>query len=402
MTFSPQQERALTAASNWLRSGNAPVFRLFGYAGTGKTTLATTLAQGVAGRVHFAAYTGKAASVMRQRGCPDATTIHRLIYKPAGKSSKTLLALEDSLAKLLKAHPEGEPETPQITQLRRLIKDEGERVSRPSFILNPESPLHYCSLIIIDEASMVDEQMGHDLLSFGKPVLVLGDPAQLPPVRGEGFFTGSNSTPDVVLTEIHRQAKDNPIIRLATSVREGSSLNVGTYGNSSVLERGAFTRALAKDADQVIVGRNATRKDFNRNYRTNILGFKTPLPCVGDKLVCLRNNHDLGLLNGGMYTAREVAAVEAGTVDLLIENEDGQLPVTAHKGHFDGTEIPWWDKKEAEEFDYGYALTCHKSQGSQWGKVLVFDESFSFREHAQKWLYTAITRASESVTVIKT
>ena len=70
---------------------------------------------------------------------------------------------------------------------------------------------------------MVDEELGRDLLSFGKPVLVLGDPAQLPPVKGGGFFT--EAEPDIMLTEVHRQAADNPIIRMSMVVREGGRLD---------------------------------------------------------------------------------------------------------------------------------------------------------------------------------
>jgi exodeoxyribonuclease-5 len=274
-------------------------------------------------------------------------------------------------------------------------------VRRPNFVLNPESELHHAALIVIDECSMVDERMGQDLLSFEKKILVLGDPAQLPPVRGEGFFTGQK--PDVMLTEIHRQAKDNPIIQLATLVREGKSLSEGSYGSSRVGPLSLFSKQLAQQTDQVIVGRNLTRAKFNQNYRQNILGLRSPLPCVGDKLVCLRNNHDLGLLNGQLWTVEETTVPDADQIDLVVRSDDGQTvqAVNAHTQIFLGSEIPWWARKDAEEFDYGYALTCHKSQGSQWAKTLIFDESLCFRENARQWLYTAITRASESVTILR-
>ena len=91
MQFSPQQDDALKAAAAWLkaaRRGKArQVFRLFGYAGTGKTTLAQHLAEGVDGDVLFAAFTGKAAQVLRSRGAEGARTIHSLIYRPPVPSS---------------------------------------------------------------------------------------------------------------------------------------------------------------------------------------------------------------------------------------------------------------------------------------------------------------------------
>ena len=401
IAFSPEQQSALAKATVWFmeqgRPGANQVFRLFGYAGTGKTTIAQELAAQIAGskRVLFAAFTGKAAYVMNQRGCPGATTIHRLIYKPSGRSHEALVELQTKLEALCAMDPQP---IERIEQIKKLIHDEEESVSRPAFLLNVESDVHHCSLVVIDECSMVDAKMGHDLLSFGKPILVLGDPAQLPPVRGEGFFTAS--TPDITLTQIHRQASGNPIISLATQVRLGNTLPPGDYGSSHIGKRSDFSKASLDGIDQVIVGRNATRKRFNADYRRWMLGVTDPMPVPGDKLVCLRNNHELGLLNGGQWTVEDVSL--AGCfLHLRILDGDIVQVVTAHAAIFNGQEIPYYEKRDAEEFDFGYALTCHKSQGSQWDNVLILDESESFQDKAQQWLYTAITRASKRVTILK-
>src|SRR5947207_14034319 len=101
--------------------------------------------------------------------------------------------------------------------------DSGE--ATPSFDLSDEGPAAKAKLIVIDECSMVDAELGRDLLSFGAPLLVLGDPAQLPPIQGGGFFT--NAEPDAMLTEIHRQALNDPIVRLSMDVREGRALEIG-------------------------------------------------------------------------------------------------------------------------------------------------------------------------------
>ncbi|MGY3456318.1 ATP-dependent exoDNAse (exonuclease V) alpha subunit [Bradyrhizobium sp. LM3.4] len=198
-TFTPHQDAALKAVGDWLkakpgRNGTPPVFRLFGFAGTGKTTLARHIADGVDGEVKFAAFTGKAALVMRNKGCDEASTIHSLIYR---------------------------------------TRESGEE--QPSFELWDDAPASKAKLIVIDECSMVDAELGRDLMSFDCPLLVLGDPAQLPPIQGAGFFT--NSEPDAMLTEVHRQAQDDPIVRMSMDVREGRELDIGRYGESEVVSR---------------------------------------------------------------------------------------------------------------------------------------------------------------------
>lgn len=376
------------------------MFRLFGYAGTGKTTLAQHFAQDVAGPVLFGAFTGKAALVLRQRGCFNATTIHKLIYQPKDKSKIHLLALEDAYNKLRATPNPGADILNEMVELEQQILEEKENLKRPSFTLDMNSAVRDAALVVIDECSMVDGAMGSDLLSFGTKVLVLGDPAQLPPINGAGFFTECN--PDIMLTEIHRQAKDNPIVAMATEVRMGRCLPMGQYGESCVMTRedSRYGQELFMAGDQVIVGKNDTRRRFNARFR-EVKGFSGDLPVKGDKLVCLRNNHDLGLLNGAIWTVDEVFGSDDDSVGMKVRDGEDTVEVMAHAAIFKGEDVPYWAKRDAEEFDFGYALTCHKAQGSQWGHVIVIDESAVFRQDRARWLYTAITRASEKVTVIK-
>lgn len=402
MQWSPQQDAALLDVQHWLRcvGGNAlpgrqQVYRLFGYAGTGKTTLARHLAADVKGRVEFCAYTGKAARVLREKGCP-ASTIHKLIYVPREKSRKRLLKLEQAYAEAT--------DEAQRRLLWRQMQEEKVNLSRPQFSLNTESGISEASLIVVDEASMVDERVGQDLLSFGVPILALGDPAQLPPVRGEGFFMRQD--PDTQLTEIHRQASDNPIIRLASLIRRGEKVVDGTYGESLVCSKRRTNpedlRDLALEADQIIVGRNATRRATNKRVR-QIRG-REGLVEDGEKLVCLRNNHDLGLLNGSIWHVDRVESVDDDFVVADLVDDDGvRVTTSMHAHHFRSEEVQmaWWDRKENDEFDFGYALTCHKSQGSQWDSVYVMDESRIARKDAKRWLYTAVTRAAEKVVLVR-
>lgn len=364
MKWSSQQDDALVAVDRWRRdSAGKQVFRLFGFAGTGKSTLAREVAASVGGLVLFGAFTGKAALVMRSKGCDGARTIHSMIYR---------------------------------------IEDKERR--QPRWVLNPDSDVADADLIIIDECSMVDTRLGADLLSFGAKVLVLGDPAQLPPVGGAGFFT--RATPDVMLTEIHRQAADNPIIRMSVDIRQGRELSVGEYGDSRVIHRSDLSSTDVMDADQVLVGLNRTRHTYNRRLR-ELKGIASPSPVRGDRLVCLKNKSPKGLLNGGLWCVQQASEAE-GLIDMAVTSLDEpgreeEVDVTVPREFFDGTEekLDWRQRKWFEEFTFGYALTVHKSQGSQWPNVLVFDESAAFREDRTKHLYTAVTRAAETLTVVQ-
>ena len=157
---------------------------------------------------------------------------------------------------------------------------------------------------------MVDAELGRDLLSFGVPVLVLGDPAQLPPIQGGGFFT--EAEPDVMLTEVHRQAQDNPIVRLSMDIRAGEYLEPGRYGETEVVAKSDLDPQRVLDADQVLVGRNATRRAYNNRMRER-RGFEDAMPSAGDKLVCLRNNRKKGLFNGGLWTVKERGRRKGGS-----------------------------------------------------------------------------------------
>ena len=375
MQFSPQQDEALQAVSRWLKAGRPQLFRLFGYAGTGKTTLARHFASHVDGQVQFAAFTGKAAQVLRSKGATNARTIHSLIYRPKGE----------------------EETADEIT---------GKTSMTPTFTLNRQSPIAKAKLIIVDECSMVDEALGRDLLSFGVPVLVLGDPGQLPPISGGGFFT--EAEPDHLLTEIHRQARDNPIIRLAQDVREGREFMKGDFGAAQVISKDEVTQELVMEADQVLVGTNRTRKRYNQRLR-ELKGFSAAYPQAGDKLVCLRNDPAKGLLNGSLWKVMSSAkeTIKPG-INLLVSPEEddperGIAKIKLLKAQFDDpdTEIPWATKKRFDDFDFGYALTVHKAQGSQWDNVVLFDESWAFRDMRQRWLYTAVTRAAQRLTVVR-
>src|SRR5664279_3309443 len=304
--FSPHQDAALNAVAQWLKAkpgsnGTPQVFRLFGYAGTGKTTLARHLADQADGEVKFAAFTGKAASVMRGKGCTGASTIHSLIYR---------------------------------------ARESGEEI--PSFDLWDDAPASKAELIVIDECSMVDAEPGR-------------------------------------------------------------------YGETEVVRKDDLDPQRVLEADQVLVGRNATRRAYNIRMRER-RGFEDKMPSAGDKLVCLRNNRKKGLFNGGLWTVKERGARKGGaktgimTMRLLPDDDTGLRggKVSVRPECFSGgiEQIDWARRKPYDEFDYGYVLTVHKAQGSQWDDVVLFDESFAFPDSRERWLYTGVTRAAKRLTVV--
>jgi len=407
MRWSPQQDDALKQVNEWLQHGEEQVFHLFGYAGTGKTTLARHLAEGVDGTVLFAAFTGKAAYVLQTKGCSGATTIHSLIYHSRDKGKAQLVEMERQLQTLigeLVAEGKDPDKSDRVRDIQKMIEQERESLKQPFFVLNPDSEVRHAKLVIIDECSMVDARMGADLLSFGVKVLVLGDPAQLPPVGGAGYFT-ENVRPNIMLEEIHRQAEESPIIRMATQVRLEQPLSLGDWGDACRVVAGEkIDPDLALSFDQILVGKNKTRFATNRRVRT-LKGIDDVYPVQGDRLVCLRNDHDAGLLNGAIFSVVSVGGVmdEKVLMDIVPEGSNFAQEVMAHEHYFlgKGDDLPWFERKEAQEFDYGYALTVHKAQGSQWDSVLLFDESWVFRKDRWRWLYTGITRAAEKLTVVR-
>ena len=400
MDWSPQQEKALALVGEWIERPKKQVFYLAGYAGTGKSTLARHLSANVSGRVAFGAFTGKAALVMRSMGCRDATTIHSMLYVPYDKSTVKLRQLESELKRITEEpvdHAMWEPK-----KLRKMIAAERERLKQPGFELKLNADVRNSSLIVVDEVSMIDERMGIDLEGLGVPILVLGDPAQLPPVKGGGYFT--SRTPDFLLTEVHRHAEGSGIVELATSIRAGRRPPRGDYHGSRIIGKSGISVEDLLKYDQVLVGRNATRQRLNSKMRQS-LGRTSAYPVAGDRLVCLQNDHDAGLLNGGLFTVLEDAeGPDDGIMWIHIKDDfDGRKrSVLAHVHPFEGRldELVGWQRREAQLFDFGYALTVHKAQGSQWPRVCVVDESRCFPDHAQRWLYTAVTRAQESVDIV--
>lgn len=402
--WSPEQEAALDKARRWIDAprGSVPqVFKLEGYAGTGKTTIARELYEH-AGRVAACAYTGKAASVMAGKGLSNASTAHRLIYTPIGNDSEAKLEEMRREIGVLCEVPDPNRETLlRIEALRRQIDLLAPEAGKPKFVLKDRDALAGVDLILLDEHTNINDPMGEDMLSMGIKVLALGDPAQLPPVRGTGFF--SRFPTDVTLTEVHRQARDSAIIMLATAVREGRSLSYGEWSDARVVRSIGAETALA--ADQILCGTNARRRAINMRHR-QLAGHDyraDPMPRDGERLVCLKNDHEIGLLNGTLWDQVGDTDWQPGDTDvyLTVRPDTGgdtmSLPAEASI-FIDEDQKPKWGG--SQWFSYGYCLTVHKSQGSQWDNVVLFND-WPGRQSRKEWLYTGITRAAEDLTIVQ-
>lgn len=419
------QADAVDRVVRWFYDPIAPqVFRFFGYAGTGKTTLAQYIVARLGlTRVHYVAFSGKAADVLRRKGCAGAQTIHSLIYRPDGNDQAALDRLQDMLDDL------DDPDGPLGDRLREIIA-EGITTDpdNPRFVRRDASELVGADLLVVDEVSMVNGDVMDDLKSFGVKILCLGDPAQLPPVTGDA--TVIDGEPDVQLTTIHRSASDSPVTRIATAVRcaEEWDWTLGVNGEDDGSGRWTHTTiARACEMDQVLVWSNRLRWDLVKAMRRH-LGRTGDMPEPGDKIMTLVNSDTAQVLNGQQFVVESVhETAHTGKLDLHVIGEDGtRQKLTVWKDGFLGLDGERTAKRHGRSSTavatFSHAITVHKSQGSQWDRVLVVDDTrgirgMTYHQHlersgkavaraeghlaARRWLYTAITRAAVQVAIVK-
>jgi len=372
-----------------------PYTIISGYAGSGKSTLIKYIISALpvdpVTEVCYIAFTGKAATVLKQKGCYNATTAHKLLYY-----SKQL--------------PSGK------------------------FIHEPRKNLEDAyKVIVVDEVSMLPKPMWDLLLSHKIYVLACGDPGQLPPVNPEDNNHVLDN-PHIFLDEIMRQAQDSEIIRLSMHVREGKPLSSFQALGEQVklFSKNEICTGMYDWADQILCATNDTRNYIN-NFIREKKGYG-PEPCVGDKIISLSNhwefysaNGNWPLTNGSIgtidsffkqnkYTFRYIrtAPIEYMMTHMdfeddtfmnipidynyLVNNTSTLTPIEIYKMKKNKN----CDLEPPYDFAYAYAITCHKAQGSEWNKVLVFKKKFPFnKEEHQKWLYTAITRAKDKLVLIR-
>lgn len=384
MQLSPDQKYALDVLLSWYRQKDKKSYiTLGGYAGTGKTTLISILRQQLHKKnnklkVAFVSYTGKGARVLEGKISHSKSkykqdyigTIHSLFYSPII-----------------------DPETEEI------IGWEGKDTID-------------IDLIIVDEASMVNQRIWQDMLSYSIPVLAVGDHGQLPPIEGEFNLM---QQPDIKLEQIHRQAAGDPIIHVSQIARQTGQIPVGVFGKG-VRKINRYDPDIYNELEDILQGYNSntlilcgynfTRIKLNQQIRQN-KGIETEIPVIGDRVICLRNNHKKQIFNGMLGTINSISP-ETKDYYAKIEFDDGhffQGIILAQQ--FNSKMVYNFSSKrketlEADLFDYGYALTVHKAQGSEAKKVVLFEERFKQMtdEMWKKWLYTAVTRAQEELIII--
>jgi len=416
INLTEEQAKAVDAIAKWYYFKNNEPLVVVGAGGTGKSSIISTFIEilGLSSfTTAFVTFTGKAASVLIKKGNKRAKTIHQLIYDPELDKDGNIIGFK--------------------------------KKQRLTEALN---------LIVVDEYYMVDDAIMTDILSYGVPVICLGDKYQLPPPSGK-INSLAKRKPDIELTQILRQAKDSPIIYLATKARNHERIRVGNYGdNVRVISKDSLTSEDLKfmmTADQIICGKNDTVKKLNNFYRRKFLKIdpELTLPQLGEKLICLRNNwnikfnvnnFDINLVNGlglkyikhsafdgpdynkfdecgSFYAVPDFAEPSDITIsNISLIHYDG---LAFKYGLFSDAEIK--DEKNIAEYgyaevlkkrkyfgsmnksaynnynllNYGYAITTHKSQGSSWNKVFLLFEPFSSPSKDLYWqqLYTGISRA---------
>ena len=379
MILTKGQEKGLKIAIERYKN-KEPYTVIAGYAGTGKSTLVKFIIDELGineADVVYIAYTGKASLVLRNKGCENAMTAHRLLYR----------AIE---------HPD---RTYEFFPKSKLDAD--------------------YKIIVLDECSMLPQEMLDLLLSHNVHVIALGDPGQLPPIDGVSTILNE---PHVMLDEVVRQAQDNPIIRLSMDIRSGKWLDYGGEKECKIISKDQVTDKLLMGADQILCGKNITRHSLNERMRKVKFEDKySNCPLNGDKIICLHNEwKELGsneepLVNGMIGTINNIALYK----DRMYNPKMIADFTSDSNGVYQGLQMDykiftekettvnqenWWRYKnipKAYEFDYGYAITVHKFQGSEAEKVVVFDEWLGDKDYHCKWLYTAVTRASKKLVVVK-
>lgn len=370
--YSVDQLVAIERIEEWIDHGTRDL-TLGGYAGSGKTTILQYLwPKFQEASTVVMSPTGKASQVLRSKGL-DATTVHRLIYKFKG----------------VREEYDGS-ETP-------VFKDEGGWQTRDG-----ERPRK----LVCDESSMVNQVMYKDVHDRGVPCLWVGDHGQLKPVGGDPRLM---ENPQIKLEKIHRQAEGNTILRLAHKVRTGHIPRPFDTSNNVQVQRyksddHIMSTVIEEGVDQILVPTNALRHRLNLLFREK-MRYTGDLE-IGDRLICTFNDYRYMIFNGQMFKVVDIGRSngKVAYVRVAEETNSGWNPIDAwlplqlsalgnpdykSRDKIDGTVL----------FDYGYCISVHKSQGSEFGNVLLIYKDIPAFD-MPRWVYTGVTRAKSHLNIV--
>lgn len=392
MILTSKQQEGLKIAVERYHAGEKYTV-ISGYRGAGKSTLIKFIIAALGlddDEVAYVAYTGKAATVLKEKGCANATTAHKLLYY-----SKQM--------------------------------PDGKYFHRP----RPSFEIKY-SVIVVDEVSMLPKSLWDLLISHNVYVIACGDPFQLPPVDKTDAHNLLDN-PHIFLDEIMRQAQESEIIRMSMLIREGKPLPLFKGNEVQVISKKELVSGMYSWADQILCATNKTRNTINEQMRR--MYNLSDAPQEGDKIIGLKNHWDVysdkespltngvigsmkNLKKGVLYLPRyieEKGFIETLTADIELDNGEvfydvcmDYKSIAEGEKALNGKQEYLFAKNKGLpeeppfEMAYGYAITVWKAQGSEWDKVLLFEESFPFdKEEHQRYLYTGITRAAKKIVIVK-
>lgn len=386
------QSRVVLKAVDWYFNSSEQIFQFSGGPGTGKSVVLNEIVKEIRKKAIIdiapMAYTGAASIVMRMKGMPTARTIHSWLYKCVE------VPVFDSFGMPMMDKYFNVP----ITELK--------------FVPNTEE-LEHVDLIIIDEASMVPMEMKNDILATGKKILLAGDIFQLPPVTGSPAFLTTGRVE--MLREIMRQAENSAIVYLSQRALQGLPIHLGCYGDCLVIQEHELTKEMLAYSNIILTGTNKSREKYNKFFREEIAGFHGPLPHIGEKLICKKNNWIL--TSGGVNLTNGMSGIVINAPDVRSYNDKlftidfnpilTNSPFLNVEVDYEYFIAPYPKKQEirqlrrprqANQFDFGYAQTVHTSQGSQWYNGIYIEDPMRDMNQIN---YTAISRFSHSAIIVK-
>ena len=402
ITLTDDQNRIKNQCISWYKNKTErkqePVFPILGIAGSGKSTIISYIVCELnlkEEEVAYCAYTGMASLVLIKKGL-NACTIHRLIYIPVE------------------------------------IYDKVEKRKKTIFRKKTKEELNGIKLIVVDEGSMVNDDMMEDLLSFNIPIIMLGDFFQLQPVGGKinRFMLMKQYG---VLDKPLRQALDNPIIWIADRLRHGIVPKIGSYGDGlvNVYSKHDFPEEILHDTDQIIAGKNKTCSKLNKFIRIRFQNTKSMYPVEGDKLICVKNDWaqmitervDTYLVNGLIGTCSGIEYDNVKEIfklnfkpsfmdktlfmnligDKLVFDDPDCKDENFVKDYYKDIAFNRFEMYSKgliiDKFMFGNVITVYKMQGSQERHITYYDEVLR-KDIYYNHFYTAVTRAEEKLDII--